>query len=72
VRYHKIGIVFSVCCEAPLTVESVDSRKAAETFLKCCKQAIALIDPSMSVMGIFRQLGSGVPVDPLAKSELLY
>ena len=35
-------------------------------------QALALIKPSMSEMAIFHQLGSGVPVNPFAKSELLY
>jgi len=29
-------------------------------------------DQSMSARGIFHQLGSGVPVNPFAKSELLY
>ena len=39
---------------------------APKSEVVCCGEGV------LSVMAIFHQLGSGVPVNPFAKSELLY
>jgi len=56
------------------------SKEGEQEDISLCRSAFASGDvgeeqsfaSSMSAIGIFHQLGSGVPINPFAKSELLY